>query len=108
MILNFEKESTGWYIVLPEWNGSKADLAMVCGADTLLDQLSQFRDKVSLEVHLEQLDESFIKLKKKNDCWFNGANYIVQSTNHELWLCNVTKFVFGNLPDVIYFKVNRE
>jgi hypothetical protein len=29
-----------WYIDLPEWKGSIADLEMIEGADTMLDKLS--------------------------------------------------------------------
>ena len=105
MHLNFEKENTGWYIVLPEWKGSKAALAMVAGADTMLDRLSNNTYKVSLEVHLEEQDSSFIKLSKVRNCWFNGADYVTCS-GHKLWLCNVTKFVFGYLPETIYVKIS--
>lgn len=104
MHLSFEKDNTGWYIILPEWKGSRADLAMVAGADTLLDNLSSNSNYITLEVRLDQQDNSFIKLTKIKNCWFNGADYIT-SNNHKLWLCNVTKFVLGGLPDSIYIKV---
>ena len=38
----FYKEETGrWYVDLPEWEGEKAELEMVLGADTFLEILSQ-------------------------------------------------------------------
>lgn len=105
MHLNFAKEDSGWYIILPEWKGSKADLAMVAGADSLLDRLSNHTNSLTLEVSIEEQDSSFIKLTKVKNCWFNGAEYVTCS-GHKLWLCDVTKFVFGNLPEIIYIKVS--
>lgn len=103
MHLHFEKDNMEWYIILPEWKGSKADLAMVSGADTLLDQLSNYTNSVSIEVSLEPIYDSSIHLSKVRNCWFNGADYITCS-GHKLWLCNVTKFVFGDLPNNIYIR----
>jgi hypothetical protein len=34
---SFYREVTYWYIVLPSWPAPKRTLAMVCGADTLLE-----------------------------------------------------------------------
>ena len=45
--LNFYKEDTKWYITLPEWEGDKADLEMVWGANELLDIVSKYTDSVS-------------------------------------------------------------
>ena len=36
----FNKEDGKWYIDLPDWTGTKGELQMVGGADTLLDHLS--------------------------------------------------------------------
>ena len=36
----FNKEQGCWYIDLPNWEGTKGELQMVGGADTLLDRLS--------------------------------------------------------------------
>ena len=35
--LKFNKEADRWYIDLPDWTGTKGELEMVAGADTLLD-----------------------------------------------------------------------
>ena len=105
MYLNFEKDFTGWYIVLPNWIGPKSALAMVAGADTLLDQLSKGSPTVTIELHLEPQDDSFLHVSKVRRCWFNGADYIVSSIGHKLWLCNVTLFVLGEFPQDLYIKV---
>ena len=104
MILRFVRENNQWFIDLPEWEGEKADLQMVLGADTLLDVLSNRGYEVSLDVSLEKQDEDYLKLSKIRDCEVNGADYVITSIGHELWLCDVTKFVFGGLPKTIYVK----
>ena len=49
----FIKESSGWYIDLPEYieqGGNKGDLAMVEGADTMLDIMSGGNPVITLEI----------------------------------------------------------
>ena len=49
----FVRESGGWYIDLPEYleqGGSKGDLAMVAGADTMLDIIAGTGDEVILQI----------------------------------------------------------
>lgn len=105
--LTFNKEKSGWYIDLPEWKGSKGDLAMVSGADTLLDRISNDEESVKLSVALTPVD-NFYKLKlttKVNKA--GGGIYKVYGAKKfpkEIWLCDVTKFVFGgHLPPEVYF-----
>ena len=86
---------------------------MVCGADTLLDLLAGNEDRVKLKFafdpqklpgegiggHLEQL---------RPDEFGDGADYgcvMDESAPFELWLCGVTEFVFGHMPQRIYFEV---
>lgn len=105
--LTFKKEESGWYIDLPEWTGSKADLAMVAGADKLLDRLSYDEDVVELAVAQAPID-NFYRLKltdKTNEA--GGGVYKVYGSEtfpKEIWLCDVTKFVFsGYMPLELYF-----
>lgn len=47
--LKFYKEADErWYVELPEWKGSKADLEMVAGADTMLNYMSEGEDHINL------------------------------------------------------------
>jgi hypothetical protein len=107
--LNFIKEkSGGWYIDLPEWTGSKADLAMVAGADKLLDVLANKSNKVSMTVALAPVD-GYHHLKLKNLTPNEGGGMYTPSGDkkypEEIWLCDVTKFVFGGyMPADIYFQ----
>lgn len=103
--LKFKKEKSGsWYIVLPEWKGTKAELKMVQGADTLLDTLSNGSKIVEVEVSLKK-EKKFNKLVKfMNTPIAGGALYFAGFKT--IWLCDVTKFVFdGHLPRRIYYKV---
>jgi hypothetical protein len=103
--LKFKKEGKQWYIDLPEWEGDKADLEMVAGADTLLDILSNNNDTVSIEVSEEPI-ENAIKLKKLHHI-YGGADYKIENCPgvDRAWLCKVTKFVYGGyMPNYLFIK----
>jgi hypothetical protein len=105
--LNFIKEDTGsWFIDLPDWTGSKAELAMVAGADTLLDTLSNGESLLSILVS-KKPRPGFSMLKKLfNTPFVGGATYINNGDiTKPLWLCRVTEFVLGGMPKRIYYKL---
>lgn len=107
--IRFYKETTcRWYADIPEWNGTKDDLEMVLGADTMLDIISEGDDEVLLYLSVEYFENSnelsLIRLATEYD---NGAFYKLNdycgiNLNLEIWLCDVTKFVFGNFPEKIF------
>jgi hypothetical protein len=105
----FYKTSEGsWYIDLPNWTGPKGELQMVAGADTLLDEISAGKDEVALEVSVSPQRGFDVIEKVTNKIW-GGADYKLisyhgEEVNKELWLCDVTRFVFNDFPDYIYFK----
>jgi hypothetical protein len=103
--LKFKKEESGnWYIVLPEWKGTKAELKMVSGADTLLDTLSDGKKKVEVLVSLTK-EKKFNKLTKFLNTHIAGGAFYYAGYK-QIWLCGVTQFVFdGHLPRRIYYKV---
>lgn len=107
--LLFEKEATGkWYVVLPEWTGSKDDLEMVAGADSMLDVFSAGKNLITLDVATEMFEGSThtLSLKKRGEGEDTGATYIVDGgTALEIWLCEVTTFVLGDFPDMLYVKI---
>lgn len=95
-------EQSRWYIDLPEWEGDYEELEMVMGADTMLDIIAQGSDEVHVNI-------STIELPHKMKLTFireesGGGLYQLTSTYHnfEVWLCHVTKFVFGELPKTLY------
>jgi len=104
-ILRFYKEnSKKWYADIPYWTGRKSALQMIAGADKLLDLIAKGRDEVYLHYSENEIKDAD-KLVFKRKCWFNGADYILNSLEgQKVWLCNVTKFVMGYFPKKIYFK----
>ena len=108
----FIKEETGrWYIDLPDWKGNKADLEMVEGADIMLDYVGKGNAEVELILAEQPFDGSGI-LKLVHDYSKEpggGGIYLLHDydneiLNQQMWLCEVTEWVFGKLPPVIYFK----
>lgn len=109
----FNKESSGWYIDLPQYlkqGGSKADLAMVEGADTMLDIMSGNNNSVTLTMDDKPFEGSdMLELTEKCDPSIGGGYYLLRSWErkavmHSMWLCAVTEFVFGYLPEKIFIR----
>lgn len=109
----FTKELSGWYIELPDYiaqGGSKADLQMVDGADTMLDIMAEGNRSVTLsfdDTDFEGADK--IELLEECDPSIGGGTYIMKewngkTYNQQMWLCAVTEFVFEYLPEVIFGK----
>lgn len=102
----FNREGRLWYIDLPEWTGDKKDLLMVAGADKLLDKLSGGKPTIRLTISEDTPTEmGFEKIKKiMNTPPFGGAMY---STKYwPIWLCKVVEFIYGRMPEVLYYKVS--
>jgi hypothetical protein len=108
----FYKELDGrWYVELPGWEGSKADLEMVQGADTMLDLISGTANECYLRLSDHQFDGAeLLRLEHTREPNLGGGgdyllqNYEGETTLLRLWLCEVTNFVFKGLPERIYFK----
>jgi hypothetical protein len=109
----FNNEQGGWYIDLPEYlaqGGSKGDLAMVAGADTMLDTMSEGKDSISITIDTNPFagaDE--LVLDEVCHPSMGGGYYIMpeyegKKVDHRMWLCAVTNFVFGYLPEKIFIK----
>lgn len=101
----FEKEQDNrWYVVLPEWEGDKEELEMVCGADVMLDIVAQGEWHTYLTISEKEFDNPRFTLTFNRD-EADGGLYNLKSDMHEfeIWLCHVTKFVFdGRLPKILY------
>jgi hypothetical protein len=112
MIHSFYKDHEGWFIDLPEFLeqglGSKGNLAMVAGADHLLDILSGNGTRITIRLETEDFEGQQGVLIKDGFSLY-GQDYIFTSQNrcdHKLWLCPVTKYVFGGrYPKKIYISV---
>ena len=100
----FQLENNRWYVVLPEWTGPKDDLEMVMGADMMLDIVAQGESTVNLNISETPFEGYKYYLEYKED-YYGGGNYILHSefSTFTVWLCHVTKFVYGYLPKQLYF-----
>lgn len=103
----YKDENNRWYIDLPGWTGTKAELEMVCGADDMLEIMSQGETEVHLTIsetffegssELELLTED----KENGGGWYMFKVYKGITYNTQLWLCDVTRWVFGKIPTKIY------
>ena len=122
MTKRFYKDEGGWFVDLPDLIAdgtfTKGNLAMVLGADTLLDKLSddgteitiQFENKKfkGWEEHLRNtsigMDEE--ALDELNHPIELGGYYHAVKHNNPLWLCSVASFLFeGEFPKNIYIKI---
>lgn len=108
--LNFVKLAGYWFAHIPDYEGDLSDLAMVEGADVLCDMLN-YRDTglIRTEISDEPLEEEIFDriyiLDFVNSTGDIGANYRCREFKIDLWLCNVTKYVFGKFPETIYVRV---
>lgn len=111
-ILKFYKETNNrWYVYLPKWNGSKDDLEMVAGADNMLEYMSKGNRHVFLALSEQEFENAdklcFLRLatELENGAFYKLEKYRGIEINLEMWLCDVTKFVFGSFPKAIFLLV---
>jgi hypothetical protein len=131
MIHKFYKENGMWYIDLPQFLeaglGTKNNLLMVAGADTLLDILTNNGTEITIEFDNKPLVDTDFKLDmiemgKDQDLLDKvghapvdyGAYYTAYNTRwlgfefkvSSVWLCPVTEYVFGgSYPTDIFAKI---
>jgi len=100
----FEKDiDSRWYVVLPEWPGDRADLEIISGADAFCEILAQGEQNITVGMSIEPFDGYRYKLTFVNHEG-GGGDYHLTSLFYDfpVWLCHVTKFVFGSMPENIY------
>jgi hypothetical protein len=100
-----------WYIDLPDWQGDIAALEMVLGADTMLDKVSEYTEECFIDLSDEPFEGAdSVKLIENLQQSIGGGNYLMETfngvtVNQEMWLCEVTEYVFEGLPELIYVNV---
>lgn len=95
----FVKVGGVWFYWWPDFDGDPEELAMVDGADDLLDSLD---DKF---VRLQMVDPSVAKITlSKIEEDESGAAYLCKSKNYNgrVWICPVALLVFNEYPQNIY------
>jgi hypothetical protein len=115
MIYTFYKtEDSRWYIDLPTWKGSIADLEMVAGADVMLDILSGNKNILTIDLSdsykdKEKWDKPVILELHEKHTGLTGGGATYMWGDEKIWLCDVTKFVFdGHFPHFIVFGIINE
>lgn len=102
----FYREENRWYVFLPEYPGERDDLEMVLGADTMLDIFSQGEGEVKIDLSIEKTEYSDSLTLNHLGGDEGGGWYQYKSKDNlfdfELWLCDVTKWVFGKMPKNIW------
>lgn len=112
--LRFYKESDNrWYVDLPEWAGSKADLEMVSGADSMLEYMAEGRGQAWLVMSEQEFENSdkleFLRLATEieNGAFYKLDKYRGIEIGLEMWLCGVMKYVFGDFPKTIFLSATN-
>lgn len=109
--LNFVKLAGYWFAHLPDYEGDPSDLEMVDGADVLCVMLDHQENgliysTISDEpLEEESMSDNIYTLDFVNSTEGIGANYRCREFKLDLWLCNVTKYVFGKFPETIYVRI---
>lgn len=128
--LSFIKEEGIWYADLPEFLelglGSKGNLMMVDGADTFLDLLSNNGRQITLKLSKKPFNGYSGRLKKIRrglnaelleaighapvdyGAYYQATEYNNKPFEHQLWLCPVTEYVFGEYPSEIFFSTIKK
>lgn len=116
-IHRFIKELNNWYIDLPGYLekglGAKWDLAMVEGADTMLDHIAGGANEVVLTLSETPIDGSdVLQLEALRDPAIGGWYYMLErfegtELHQRMWLCSVTAYVFGKMPARIYVRRHK-
>lgn len=103
--LRFIRLSERWFLDIL-WEGSVDDLEMVGNADVLLSAYSNNKLIVNTIVKTESFDDFDIELTK-TEVHIHGATYQVKSEhfNGDIWICDVTKTIFGDFPDKLFLKI---
>jgi hypothetical protein len=110
----FYKDSDRWFVDLPESDFSKMELEMVAGADTFCDVLAQGENEVYITLSDTPFEGcevlQFTEIGRLEGfelgegAWYFLNEYQGVSYCIEMWLCDVTKYVFGDFPNKIYYK----
>jgi len=109
----YKENNKTWYADIPEWTGTKEELMMVSGADVMLDVFAADSHEIDLDLSLKEFPGSMKLELIKLGTGEGGGYYSLISDGHiimpELWLCDVTKFVFNSpMPDNIFIKKHQE
>lgn len=102
--LRFIRLSERWFLDIL-WEGSVDDLEMVGNTNLLLSAYANNKLIVDTVVSTEPIDNFDIELTK-SEVHIYGASYSAISDKYsgEVWICDVTRTIFGEFPKKFYVK----
>ena len=99
-----------WYADVSGWEGSLASLQMISGSDDFLDSLCKNGHFVTLEISTDNPGLKYQAELIHLDA-FGGTYKLSEpfealdgTVSDEIWICNVTKYIFGEHPKKLYFE----
>lgn len=105
--LVFVKLAGRWFVHLSDYPGLPDDLEMVMGADTLCERIDTKKTGfITVRVSDKSLDGEELILNFIENTDDPGAWYKLKNFDLNIWLCNVTKYIFGEFPKTIYIKLD--
>ena len=104
-----------WWIDIPKFPFDDQWLQMVAGADILLDEISNGKNEVILEISSSPISWDYKLTRVKRLGLLKGALYEsfpeIKSPSFDnkniLWLCPATLWVFWRYPKGIWFKIKK-
>lgn len=100
--IKFVKLANHWFVHLPEYQGAPDDLLMVSGANIILESIDCDKKGILTFVVWEpDVETPHLTLIESDE---NGATYESDAFVQYVWLCNVTKHIFGKFPEKICYK----
>ncbi len=117
----FYRKEGSWFIDLKFWPFSNYYLLMLCGADKLLDKLSEGKDEVVIQYSKNGFFDYDGILQRDyimGDKYMFGAIYDLKYMNindyscdgkkkNNIWVCPLALFIFFMYPKEIFFKVKK-
>jgi hypothetical protein len=79
----------------------------------MLDMMAEGENSVTLKIAREQFEGAdVLTLTEKCDQYIGGGYYIMnhyegREINRTMWLCQVTEFVFGDIPPLNFCKERK-
>lgn len=111
MEFKFVKLAGDWFVHLPDFPDEVAELVMVDNAHIFLEYLDSFTNTGIVTIGVSTVPINYfckLSLIESDDI---GATYEIISKFDAIpvdtiWLCNVTKYVFGEFPENFYIKLS--
>ena len=110
---SFIKKDGNWQVHYSNYTykqGGEVDIELNDGAGSMLNLLSAGNNQVNLLFDRKPFkDADEIELLQTCEPFLNGGYYLLRNyegkeINYQMWLSDVTKHVFGETPEKIYFK----